>query len=216
MTSSRIWSTLQRQISNECWGICQLVSIRQIWPWSNNRSSVSSSAPLHWQTAEEMGNGTMQPSAHTISTESRWHCQRTRTTCRNSRRQTRQRIPSSRWQFPLSASTYIPRNIMGSLSTKQIHDSTRPHTSCYCQETSALPQRPQEHHPTMVRSRLHWASQARHHLWLCGCILCRYNSSIDTHQSDTSSCSTELLSLDARVELLWSFSTQQKPSCKSI
>ena len=46
------------------------------------------------------------------------------------------------------------------------------------QETSALPQSSQEHHSTMVRSRLHWASQARHNLWLCRRMLCRSNTLI--------------------------------------
>ena len=53
--------------------------------------------------------------------------QETRRTCRNSRA-TRQRIPSTGWHFPLSASTYFSRNILGSIGTKQIHDSTQPHT----------------------------------------------------------------------------------------
>ena len=79
--------------------------------------------------------------------------------------------------FPLSASTHIPRNIVGSISTKQMLDSTLPYTSCHRQETSALPQSSQEHHSTMVRSRMHWVSQANHNLWLCRRILCRYSSS---------------------------------------
>ena len=155
-SSSRIRSTLQRQISYECRGTCQLVSIRQIRPWSNYRSSVRSPAPLHRQ-AEEMGHGTVQPSTYTISTESRR--QGTRRTCRNSRQETRQRIPSTCWQFPLSASTYFFRNILGNVGTKQIHYSIRSYTSGDSQETSTLPQRTQERQSTMVRSRLHRRTQ---------------------------------------------------------
>ena len=79
----------------------------------------------------------------------------------NSLRETCQRIPSSVWQFPLCASTNFPRNILGSLGIKQIHDSTRPNSSGDGQETSASPQRAQECHSTMVPSRLYRRTLAR-------------------------------------------------------
>ena len=87
-----------------------------------------------------------------------------------------QRIPSTGWRFPLPASTYFSRHL-GSIGTKQIHDSTRPDTSGESQESSALPQRAQDRHSTMVRSRLHRRTLARHNLWICQRILCRYNPS---------------------------------------
>jgi len=55
----------------------------------------------------------------------RCYRQRTRRTCSNSQRETGQKIPSSGWQFPPSASKHFSRNILDSLGIKQIHDSTR-------------------------------------------------------------------------------------------
>ena len=100
--------------------------------------------------------------------------QRTCRTCSNSRRATRERIPSSGWQLPLFASTHFSRNFLGIIGTKQIHDSTRPNTPRDSKETSTLPQRAQECHSMMVRSRLHRRTFARHDLCICRCILCRY------------------------------------------
>ena len=114
---------------------------------------------------------------HYFHKKSRWHRVRIRRTCRNSRRETRQRIPSSGWQILLSASTQFSRNILGSIGTKQIHDSTQPNTSGDSQETSMLPQRVQERHSTLVRSGLQRRTLARHNVWICRRILCRYNPS---------------------------------------
>jgi len=79
--------------------------------------------------------------------------------------------------------------------------------------TSALPERSQERHSTTVRSRLHRRTPARHKSMDMPTHPLPTQSLFDTRQSDTSSCSTELQSVGARVELLGSFSTQQKPSC---
>jgi len=67
--------------------------------------------------------------ADTISTEDQWYCQRTHRACSNSWRETRQRIPSSGWHFPLSSSTYFHGNILCSLGIKQIYDLARPNSS---------------------------------------------------------------------------------------
>jgi len=87
-----------------------------------------------------------------------------------------QRIPSTGWQFHVSASTYFSRHL-GSIGTKQIHDSTWPHTSGDNQETSTLPERSQERHSTMVRSRLHRRTPARHKSTDMPTHLCRHNPS---------------------------------------
>ena len=128
--------------------------------------AVSAHQHLYIDKFQEMGHGTVQPIAYTISEKGLLYRQRTRRAGSNSQREARQRILSSGWQFHLSASTHLSRNILGSFGTKQIHDSTRPNTPGDKQETSALPQRAQECHSMMLRFRLHRRIIARHDMWI--------------------------------------------------
>ena len=123
------------------------------------------------------------------------------------------RIPSSGWHFLLSASTHLSRNILGSLSTKQIQDSTQPNSSSDSHETFTG--------ATSKGARMSLYDGA---LKIAPAHTCQAQcmdmpthplptqSHIDISQSDTSSCSTAPLSPGTRGELLESFLTQQKPS----
>ena len=151
---------LQRKNSHE--GTYRLLSICQYDSDSTTGAvSANQHLRLHWQNTQEMVHGTLQPSTTPFPQKAN-----------DVAKQLAE--PLAIFQnFPGQSS--FSRIFLGSLGTKQIRDSTRPNTPRDSQETSVLPQRTQECHSTMVRSRLHRCTLARHDLRIYWCILCRHN-----------------------------------------